>query len=254
MITKTYPPNIASLRNLLTYIYPSLRSRIDSSLAYSEGERQLVAISSLIKTFAIAGQPQGVIQCLHYLLKDYQELISLNPEYLRRAMEVEIQRISALPSQIKTLHQLTSGHEQYVLKLLGTYAATLVNYALRPEAKIRLPNGEGLQTSYLGNILESAITSTRLLLPDFVEQSGVYVLVSRLCHEDIHFAVEFIDKAAHTDVFASHSHQLLLPVTERYGISHSSSPIAEDPRASGVSGYLRDPNALQYVYLRKVRT
>lgn len=248
IVEKVQESRVKALRDLLNYIYPSLRAQIESSLSYTKGSRELVAVSSLIKTFAIAGQPQGVIHCLHYIVREFLHLVALDISCLRRAVGIEAQRISMLPAQLETLTRMSSGHDQYVLKLLGTYSATLVSYALHPEPTIPLADGEQLGTSYLGRVLESAITSTRLLLPAFVEQSGVYALIARLYHEDIHFAVEFMEKTAQSHNYVGNALQLVQTIADRYGITSTSPPPMHDPRVEGVHGYLRDPDTMFYVY------
>jgi len=240
--------SIVNLKTLLTYIYPSLRSQIESGLTYSQGERELVAVSNLIKTFAIVGLPQGVIHCLHHIVTHCRQLSALETTCIRQASEIERARLSVLPTQLDNLTRLSTGHEQYILKVLGSHASTLILYALHPQKYIDLPNNEQLETRYLGAVLESAITSTRLLLPSFVEQSGVYILISRLYYQDIHFAVEYIDKMPRTSDRLGCALELVQPVADRYGITPQSPPLLEDPRQANAYGYINDPSVFQYFY------
>jgi hypothetical protein len=239
---------ISKLKTLLTYIYPSLRNQIESSLAYCHGERELVALSNLIKAFTIAGVPEGVIHCLHHVVRQCEYLSKLDPTSLRKAAEIEIPRLGMIPDQLENLNRLSSGHDQYILKVLGTYASTLLTYALHPLPSIPMPQGEQLDTRYLGAVLESAITSTRLLLPAFVEQSGIYILIARLYHQDIHFAVEYIQKTPPSSDHFERSLKLVQPVADRYGITPQSPTLLEDPRRSDHHGYVSDPAVLQYFY------
>jgi hypothetical protein len=239
---------ISKLKTLLIYIYPSLRNQIESSLAYCQGERELVAISNLIKTFTIVGLPQAVIHCLHHVVRQYEYLSKLDPASLRKAAEIEAPRLGMIVDQLENLNRLSSGHDQYILKVLGTYSSTLLTYALHPLPSIPITQGEQLDTRYLGAVLESAITSTRLLLPAFVEQSGVYILIARLYHQDIHFAVEYIQKTPPSSDHFEGSLKLVQPVANRYGITPQSPPLLEDPRGSDHHGYVSDPAVLQYFY------
>ena len=242
---------ISQLEILLTYIYPSLRAQIKSALAYSHGPRELVAVSNLIKTFAISGIPQGIIHCLHHLVSQYGYLCNLDTSYIRKASEIEKTRLNILPSQLANLAALSTGHEQYILKVLGSYASTLVLYALHPQQSIDLPNGDQLETRYLGAALESAVTPTRLLLPAFVEQSGIYALIARLYYQDIHFTVEYIDKLPGSANYLRYARQLVQPVADRYGINHQSPALLEDPRQGNIiHGYISDPAVLQFFYSR----
>lgn len=241
---------IAHLKTLLTYIYPSLRSQIESALAYSQGERELVAVSNLIKTFTIVGLPQAVIHCLHHVVSQYGYLSALDTKSIRKASEIERTRLRLLSSQLDNLTRLSAGHEQYSLKVLGSYASTLILYALHPNQTIELPDNEILETRYLGAVLESAITSTRLLLPAFVEQSGVYALIARLYYQDIHFSVEYIDKIVHTADGLRYALPLVQTVADRYGITAQSPPLLDDPRQADSHGYISNPAVLQYFYSR----
>jgi len=239
---------ISKLKTLLIYIYPSLRNQIESSLAYCQGGRELVAISNLIKAFTIVDLPQGVIHCLHHVVRQHEYLSNLDPTALRKAAEIEYSRLGMLPDQLENLNRLSSGHDQYILKVLGTYASTLLIHALHPVASISMAQGEQLETRYLGAVLESAITSTRLLLPAFVEQSGVYILIARLYHQDIHFAVEYIQKTPTSSSHFEGSLKLVQPVADRYGITPESTALLKDPRRSDQHGYVSDPAVLQYFY------
>jgi hypothetical protein len=242
--------NILKLKTLLTYIYPSLRGQIEGALVYCQGDRELVGISNLVKTFTIAGLPQGVIHCLHYIISNYGYLSGLDIELLRKASDIERKRLSLLPSQLDNLTRLSSGHDQYSLKVLGSYGSTLILYALHPSQIIELEDEEPLETRYLGAVLESAITSTRLLLPTFVENSGVYALISRLYYQDIHFAIEYIDKMSRKADGLGYALELVKPVADRYGITAQSPPLLEDPRCAHSHGYVNDPAVLQYYYFK----